>query len=38
VGLASAYLYRHSRSLLPCILLHAAYNAAILADGYALRM
>lgn len=38
VGLASAYLYRHSRSLLPCILLHAAYNAAILAAGYALRM
>jgi membrane protease YdiL (CAAX protease family) len=38
LGLVSAYTYLLTRSLWPSILLHAGYNAAILATALLLRM
>jgi len=38
LGMVSAYMYLSSRSLIPCILLHAGYNAAILTAGLIVRM
>ena len=38
LGLVSAYAYLLTRSLIPSLLLHAGYNAAILATALLLRM
>lgn len=38
LGLITAYTYRATRSLWPCIIAHAGYNACVLLTGLILRM
>jgi membrane protease YdiL (CAAX protease family) len=38
LGLITAYTYRATRSLWPCIIAHAGYNACVLLAGLILRM